>query len=284
MYLTLALKHYIHHYGKEFLLLSCTALLLTNNALAQEPDVKTKSGANAQQLAKELSNPVASLISVPFQNNTDYGIGPNRGSKNTLNFQPVIPIKLTKDWNLILRAILPLVTQNSITADGVKQNGLSDATVSAFFSPAHSKIIWAIGPAFLVPTATNTYLGTEKFGIGPTGLVLDQAGAWTFGMLANQLWSVAGNANRPPVNQLFLQPFLVYNWPSGAGVSINSEITQNWQTAYCTAAINLLASGVTKLGKQVVQFGVGPRIPVSAAPGLKPDWGWRTVLTFVFPK
>lgn len=284
MNLTLALKYFIHHYGKRFLLFVGTVFLLTGKALAQEPDVKTKSGANAQQLAKELSNPVASLISVPFQNNTDYGIGPDRGSKNTLNFQPVIPIKLTKDWNLIFRAILPLVTQNSITADGAKQNGLSDATVSAFFSPSHSKIIWAFGPAFLVPTATNSYLGTEKFGIGPTGLVLDQAGAWTFGMLANQIWSVAGNADRPPVNQLFLQPFLVYNWPSGAGVSANAEITQNWQIGNCNSTINLLASGVTKLGKQVVQFGVGPRIPVSAAPGLKPDWGWRTVLTFVFPK
>ena len=252
---------------------------------AQENTGETpKPGTSAAELAKKLSNPVANLISVPFQNNNDYDIGPYRGSKNTINFQPVIPVVLTPDLNMIARVVLPIVSQYSITGEGAKQSGLSDATISAFFAPSHSKLIWGAGPAFLVPTATDKLLGTQKFSIGPTGLVLQQTGPWTYGILANQLWSVAGSSNRSAVNQLFLQPFLVYNWKSGAGVGVNSEITQNWQAATCTAFLNPIANGVTKMGKQIVQFGVGPRIPVAGPAGTKPVWGWRTVLTFVFPK
>lgn len=251
---------------------------------AQEKAPASGSAKSAEELAKQLSNPVASLISVPFQNNSDYGIGPNRGSKNTLNFQPVIPVPISKDWNMIARVIVPLVTQYNITSDGAKQSGLSDITASLFFSPTHSKLIWGIGPAFLIPTATDDFLGTKKFGIGPTGLVLKQAGPWTYGILANQIWSVAGNKDRANVSQLFMQPFLVHNWKSGAGIGINSEITQNWQAHTTIAFLNPVISGVTKLGTQTIQLGVGPRIPLGGPDNAKPDFGWRAVLTFVFPK
>ena len=130
-------------------------LLCTARLFAQE---------DAAELAKKLSNPVASLISVPFQNNTDYGIGPNNGSKNTLNFQPVIPIELAPNLNVIARVILPIVTQRNITGLGTSQGGLSDITATAFFAPSQFKngLIWGVGPAFLIPTATDTYLGTGK--------------------------------------------------------------------------------------------------------------------------
>jgi hypothetical protein len=241
---------------------------------------------DAAELAKKLANPVASLISVPFQNNVDVGIGDFNGSRNTLNFQPVIPIKLTTKLNLITRIVLPIVAQHDIYGENSKQSGLSDAVVSAFISPSEPKngLVWGAGPALLVPTATDNLLGTEKFGVGPTALVLKQANGWTIGGLANQIWSVAGNNDRTDVNQLFLQPFLNYNWKSGAGLGLNAEITQNWEAETTTAFLNPSISGVTKLGSQIVSLVVGPRIQLAAAEGSKSDFGVRAALTLVFPK
>ncbi|WP_348799635.1 hypothetical protein [Flavobacterium adhaerens] len=142
---------------------------------------------DASELAKKLANPIASLISVPLQNNTDYGIGANNGTRNTLNIQPVIPINISENLNLITRMVLPVITQYDITGEGNKENGLSDAVVSGFFSPKNSKngFTWGVGPALLIPTATDDFLGTEKFGVGPTAVALKQMNGWTIGALMN---------------------------------------------------------------------------------------------------
>lgn len=245
-----------------------------------------KTASTAADLAKKLSNPIASLISVPFQNNTDVGIGVYNGSRNTLNFQPVIPISISSKWNLIARVVLPIVTQHDITASGMKETGLSDAVVSAFFSPAEAKngLTWGVGPAILVPTATDRLLGTEKLGVGPTAVVLKQINGWTYGALVNQIWSIAGDKNRTDVNQMFVQPFLVYNWASGAGAGANFEITQNWEGNATAVFFNPTISGITKLGSQMVQLIIGPRIPVAMPKSGRPDFGVRAVVNFVFPK
>src|SRR5450631_4378257 len=185
--------------------------------LAQEAEKPKAPPANeAAELAKKLANPIASLISVPFQNNTFYGIGAYKGTQNVMNLQPVVPIKLNDNLNLITRYIIPIVTQYNITGQNTSQSGLGDATVSAFLSPSHTKngLTWGIGPAFLVPIATNTALGTGKFGIGPTAVILKQANGFTYGALVNQVWSVAGASDRANVSQLFAQPFFTYNWKS----------------------------------------------------------------------
>jgi len=242
-----------------------------------------KQGASAEELANKLSNPVASLISVPFQNNVDYGIGTYHGSKYTVNFQPVVPITLNPKLNLITRYIIPIVDQHDLTGEGEDQFGLSDATISAFFSPEDSKNgwIWGAGPAFLVPIGTNDFLSSRKWGIGPTALVLRQGNGLTYGFLVNQLWSFAGDENRSDLSQMFLQPFFAKNWKSGGGISINSEMTFNWKTNITTGFLNPLVTGVTKLGKQAVSLGVGPRIPLIGQPA---DFGFRGVMTLVFPK
>jgi hypothetical protein len=249
-------------------------------------NAQDKPAESAEELAKKLANPIASLISVPFQNNTDVGIGEFNGSRNTLNFQPVIPISISPKWNMISRVVLPIVTQLDITAPGVQQSGLSDAVVSAFFSPSESKngLTWGVGPAILVPTATDNLLGTEKLGVGPTAVILKQSNGWTFGALVNQIWSVAGNNDRADVNQMFVQPFTVYNWKSGAGAGGNFEITQNWEGKTTVVYFNPTISGITKLGNQMVQLAVGPRIPVAMPESGRPDFGIRAVMNFVFPK
>jgi len=241
-----------------------------------------KTGVNAGEVANKLSNPVAGLISVPFQSNVDYGIGQYHGSKYTLNFQPVMPIGLSPKFHLITRYIIPIVDQHDITGEGDDQFGLADATISAFFSPIEGKNgwIWGAGPAFLVPVGTNDFLSARKWGIGPTAIVLRQANGLTYGFLVNQLWSFAGDENRSDVNQMFLQPFFAKNWKSGAGINVNSEITCNWASNTTTAFLNPTVTGVTKLGNQAVSLGVGPRIPL----GQPADFGFRGVLTLVFPK
>jgi hypothetical protein len=264
---------------KILMALACHLFHLSLNA-------QEKPGSSAQELAQKLNNPVASLISVPFQNNLDYGIGAYGGAKYTLNFQPVIPITLSRKWNLITRYIIPIIDQQDISAEGKSEFGLSDATVSAFFSPAGTRNgwIWGAGPAFLVPIGTHDLLSTRKWGIGPTALLLRQAKGLTYGFLANQLWSVAGNENRNDINQLFLQPFFAYNWKTGAGLSVNAEMTFDWKGNTTTAFLNPIVTGVTKLGNQAISLGVGPRIPLAGPSHSQPDFGLRAVLTFVFPQ
>jgi hypothetical protein len=254
--------------------------------LAQENDKAkpTPSPDEAAELAKKLANPIASLISVPFQNNTFYGIGSLKGTQNVMNFQPVIPFRINDNLNLITRYIIPVVTQYNITGENASQSGLGDATISAFLSPSHTKngVTWGVGPAFLVPIATDVNLGTGKFGVGPTAVVLKQANGFTYGALANQIWSVAGQRDRPAVSQLFVQPFFTYNWKSGAGIGLVGSITQNWETNTNATSIAIPLTGITKFGKQIIQLAVGPQIPVTGTP--KPDFGWRAQLVLIFPK
>jgi len=238
---------------------------------------------SAEELAKKLSNPIASLISVPFQNNIDFGIGDLQATKYTLNIQPVVPIRLNDNLNLITRYIVPVISQYNITGVGSSQFGLSDAVVSGFFSPAESKITWGVGPVFLVPIGTDDYLTTKKFGIGPTAVALMQSNGWTYGALINQIWSVAGSDERPNVNQLFFQPFVTYNWKSGAGLGVNMELTQNWEGNTTVAWLNPILSGVTSLGEQKVQLVIGPRINIAAPDGNKADLGVRAVIVLLFP-
>ena len=243
-----------------------------------------KSAVSAQALADKLANPVASMISVPFQNNTDWGIGPDNGSKNTLNIQPVIPFRISSNLNLITRYILPVLDQHKVAGPDTHQFGLSDMTVSAWASPAQPKngLIWGVGAAFLVPTATDDFLGTKKFGAGPTALVLRQSKGNTFGCLVNQIWSVAGDENRQDVNQLYFQPFFAHSYPTGASLGANMEMTQNWEASTTLLFLNPTMSAVTRVGKQPMQMVIGPRIPLVGPDEIRPKFGIRAALIFIF--
>jgi hypothetical protein len=256
-------------------------ILLNINVFAQE---EPTSGSSAQELADKLANPVASLISIPLQNNLTYGIGPYNGSKYQINIQPVIPFKLSDNLNLITRYILPVVDQQDVTGENKHEFGLSDATVTAFFAPKTKGIILGFGPAFLVPTATDNFLGTEKFGIGPSVLVMHQGKGLSIGFLANQIWSVAGNEDRADFNQFYTQIFLTHSYKSGASLGITSEITQNWEGNTTLITVSPNVGAVTKLGGQTMQFAVMPLIPIVGHSNIRPDWGLRAVVSFIFPQ
>ena len=179
----------------------------------------------AAELAKATLNPIASLISLPLQNNFDWGGGPNDdGFQYRLNVQPVIPFSLNEDWNLISRTIVPYIEQNDIIGTS-SQSGLGDILQSAFFSPVkptESGWIWGTGPVLQIPSATDDLLGEEKWGAGPTAVVLKQQGPWTYGALANHVWSFAGKDGREDVNRTFLQPFVSYTTKTFTTFGINT--------------------------------------------------------------
>lgn len=262
--------------------LICTALLMATVAFAQEEPQSETAAADA--LAKQLQNPIASLISVPFQGNFDFGFDPNDGSRMIINIQPVIPMSIGEYWNLITRVILPVVSQNDIYGPSGNQFGLGDVTLSAFFSPkapTKSGLIWGVGPVLSIPTATDQLLGTEKFGVGPTAIGLMQVGKITVGLLFNHVWSVAGSDSRADINNSFFQPFLAKNFKGGYALSLNTELSQNWDAEATTGTINLTGSKVIALGKQRAQVAVGPRIPYGNGNNL--DWGFRAQFTLLFP-
>jgi len=240
----------------------------------------------AEALAKKLANPIASLISVPLQNNSDFGIGDLKGARNTLNIQPVVPISLTPKLNLIARVIVPVMTQYNISGEGESQSGLGDAVLSGFFGPSESTngFTWGAGPALLLPIGADAFT-VDNWGFGPTAVALKQTNnGWTFGALVNQLWTVGGSETHPDISQMFLQPFFVHNWKSGAGLGGNFEWTLNWTAETSVLWFNPVLSGVTALGTQKVQLAIGPRFNLDAPESAKADWGLRAVIVFLFPK
>lgn len=275
--------------------------------------------SDSTALAKKLQNPVADLISVPFQSNFGFGGGidqptrriprrvmrllPGRGArlaaralnfrlreqdrdqafKYLLNFQPVIPISLSKDWNLISRTILPVVAQDDVI--GVSsQQGLGDLTQSFFFSPNSTEpFIWGVGPAILIPTATDDLLGSDRWGLGPTGVILKQDGPWTYGILANQIWGFQRNDGRKNVNATFLQPFLSYTFKTATTITLNTESTYDWIDSQWNVPLLAAVSQVVKIGKLPVSLLLGGQYWVEK-PDTAPDWSIRFQVTFLFPK
>jgi hypothetical protein len=240
------------------------------------------------ELAQELSNPLADLMTIPIQMNYDRDIGPlDDGWKLQTNIQPVLPFHLNEDWNLISRTIMPVIYQDDIFPGAGSQFGLGDINLSLFFSPkkpTSGGITWGIGPVLLLPTATDDLLGAKKWGAGPTAVALMVRGPWTLGMLGNHVWSFAGENDRQDISNTFLQPFVAYTWPSAWTVSVQSESSYNWKTEDWSIPINAAVSKLVKLGKLPVslQAGVGywAESPETGPEGFR----FRLQATFVLPK
>jgi hypothetical protein len=240
--------------------------------------------AASAELAKKLQNPVASLISVPIQNNWDFGIGPANAMRYTANVQPVIPFSLNENLNLITRTIVPVIYAESAVKGGRDAWGLGDVVQSFFLSPAEPVAGWIVGagPALLYPTATDSTLGGGKWGAGPTAVVLQQKNGWTYGALANHLWSYEGWGNNE-VNATFVQPFLSYTTKKFTTFGLATESTYDWSNRQWTVPLVASVSQLLKIGKQPVQFSLGAKYYADIPSG-GPDWGLRFAVTFLFPK
>lgn len=242
---------------------------------------------DGQDLAKQLSNPIASLISLPYQLNHDSGYGPEDGNKTVLNIQPVLPISLNENWNVISRTIIPFIDQKDIAGKSGSRSGLGDVLASFFFSPkkpGRGGLIWGVGPAFLLPTASDDLLGGKKWAAGPTAVVLKQSGSWTYGGLANHLWSVAGDDDRSDISSTFLQPFVSYTTSNSWTFALNSESTYDWKKEEWSVPVNMMASKLTKFGSQPVSLQLGARYWVETPENGPDGFGMRASVTWLFPK
>ena len=238
-------------------------------------------------LARQSQNPVSDLISVPFQNNINFNLGPNDRTQNILNIQPVAPFHLTENWNLITRTIAPVIYQPDILDDSGGEFGLGDINTTWFLSPRKpGKLIWGVGPILSLPTATDEVLGTEKWSAGPSAVLLTMQGRWVMGAIASNIWSFAGDNDRDKVNQFLLQYFINYNFPSGWYLTSSPINTANWEADSDDRWIVPLGGGFGKV------FRLG-QLPINAStqgfynvehPDLGPEWQLRFQLTFLFPK
>ena len=243
--------------------------------------------ADEASIAQKLANPVASLVSVPIQINYDdnYGLG-DEGSIWRTNVQPVIPFSLNDDWNLISRTILPVVFQSDFPVPGRDESGLGDTVQSLFFSPKEPTaggLIWGVGPVLNIPTSTKDALGPGAWAAGPTGLVLKQNGPWTYGALANHLWSFAKEDNNE-INASFVQPFVSYITPKKLTYYVNTESTYNWEARSWAVPINVGANQLMKFGNQIMQVGGGLRYWAESSEFGPQGWALRVNVIFVFPK
>ena len=244
---------YQGHPGNKWL----AALVLLSTPFSACPE------ESAADLAQELTNPVADLVTVPIQMNLDRNVGlADDGTKLTTNIQPVIPFEINKNWNLITRTIVPVIHQDDLFPGAGSQFGLGDINLSLFLSPTKPTaggLTWGAGPVFLLPTATDSLLGGKKWGAGPAAVGLVLKGPWTVGMLANHIWSFAGDDDRDDISNTFMQPFVAYTWPSAWTASVQSETSYNWETEQWSVPVNVALSKLVMIGKVPVslQGGVG---------------------------
>ena len=257
------------------------AALCTMPVFAQDSDA----------LAKAAQNPIASMISLPIQSNTNLNVGSGKGTQEVLNIQPVYPVSLNNDWNLITRTIIPFISQPELSSGQGRTNGLGDMQFSAFISPVaptQSGWIWGAGAIAQLPTATSDVLGQGKWGAGPTAVALKIDGPWVYGALANNVWSFAGGGGRRSVNQLLIQPFVNYNVPGRPGFYITTSpiITADWKAdsnQRWTVPIGLSVGQIMKWGTQPVNLQAAAYYNVDRPDGAA-NWNLRLQLQFLFPR
>lgn len=256
------------------------ALIGANPALAQDQE------QDVRDLAKQSQNPIANIYSLPLQNNTSFNVGPNEATNNTLNIQPVLPFPVGK-FNLINRFILPVQWQGEVVEGVGSESGLGDLTYEGFFSPAKaSKVTWGLGPALIIPTATDDRLGSGKWSAGPAFVVLTTPGSWVIGGIVQNTWSFAGDEDRSDVNFLFSQIFVNYNLKKGWYLSSAPIITANWEADSGDQWTVPLGGGAGKLhhiGKLPMDFQVQAFYNV-VKPEFGADWSLRVQAKALFLK
>lgn len=270
------------------LLMAEPTVSVTNTDMVKQEIVSKTGEKDKEALAKKLANPIAALISMPFQFNYDRGYlntSGNDSNKWTLNIQPVIPFSLNDDWNLISRTIVPVIRTDNLPLGNGIDGGVGDIVQSLFFSPkvpTDSGWIWGAGPVFLVPT--NSDVSAETWGAGATAVALKQDGPYTYGVLANHLWDVGGDRD---ISQTFVQPFFTYTTPEALSTTLMTETTYNWNAASgnkWTVPIFLLVTQVGKIGNQMISYGGGVKYYAESPDGGPQGWGFRLVFTMLFPK
>ena len=242
----------------------------------------------ATELAHLVQNPIAKVISLPFQDNLAFGVGPRAADQNVLNIQPVLPVSLGRNWNLISRAIIPVIDNPSLAAGGEGKDGLGDISLALYLSPAATSggVIWGIGPAFTFASASDRALGQGKLSVGGSAVALTIQGHWLIGTLVTDVASVAGDSYRKSVHQMLVQPFINYNFPHGWYLTSSPIVTANWQAPGSQQWTVPLGGGggrTFRIGRQAFNmslqaFGNVVRPPEAG------NWTLRAQVQLIFPK
>lgn len=264
-------------------------IVMASAISAYEGDGAVEPGESSdEELRKAAQNPMADLISFPIQNNTNFRYGPLEKTQNVTNIQPVVPFHLTEDWLLITRTIVPLIYQPEFISGQGSKYGLGDINLSLFVGPKKpGSLIWGAGPVFLFPTATHDRLGSKKWGAGPAAVGLTMYGPWVFGALVQNIWSFAGDNDRPDVNQMLIQYFINYNLPKGWYLSSAPIITANWKADSRDRWTIPVGGGFGRLfriGKLPVNMQLQAFYNVEKPDNLGPDWTLRFQVQMLLPK
>ncbi len=268
------------------------ALALCSPALAQDSD---------SDLAKKTQNPIADLISLPLQNNFDFGLGPNDDTGWTMNIQPVVPIGISDGWNVITRTILPIRYVPSLAPGVASEFGTGDLDFTAFVSPTDgfsfdgpealfggekASVTWGAGPAFLFDTASDDLLGTGKHSVGPSVVALVLGGPWVAGGLVKHFWSFAGDGDRSDVNLTIIQPFINYNFDHGWYAVTAPILTANWELDDDRWLVPLGGGigRVFRIGKLPINTSLQAYWNAATPDGPSADWQLRFQVQFLFPK
>ena len=244
--------------------------------------------AEDHSLREKSQNPIGSLISVPFQNTTNFGVGALDNTQNVLLFQPVAPITLDPEWELIVRPITPLTYQPPLFNGDSHDFGLGDIQLQTYFVPkkvvpiSGGSMVWGIGPVAQFKTATDPRLGTGKWAAGAGLVGFFVVKPFTFGALVNNIWSFAGDDDRADVNLMTVQPFINLNLPKGWYLTSSPVMEFDWESNENTVPLGGGFGRIFKIGTQPVNaviqaFGYADR------PDGGPDWSLRTQWTFLFP-
>jgi len=259
---------------------------LTILGIVALPNAARAEDKGTEDLAKASQNPISTLISVPFENISSFNNGPEDAYVNILNIKPVYPLNLSENWNLINRAIVPVIYQGEII-DGIgSKTGMGDITYQGFLSPAKpGKLIWGVGPTVSFPTGAKR-LTTDKWSAGPAVVFLTMPGKWVFGALAFNVWSFAGDDEAEDVNQFSFQYFINYNLPKGWYLSMTPTITANWEADGGNTWTVPFGGGfgrVFNIGKQPVNAGLRAYYNV-VHPEDASNWNISAQIAFLFPK
>jgi hypothetical protein len=260
-------------------------LVVAQDTTASGPQSASETGDG--HLEKDVQNPVASLTLVPFQNSSNFDAGPFNRTQNLLQIQPVIPVNISSNWKVIARIVQPVTWQPYTNQNTGGEYGFGDMAPDFFFSPRHpGKLMWGVGPAFTIPTATDKVLGQGKLSMGPSAVALVQPGKWTIVNLVFNVWSVAGSGSRPPVNQMLDQYFITRNLKKGWYVTSAPIITANWNASKGNVWTVPFGGGfgrVQKLGNQAVNWKV-EFFGNAVHPQGGSSWTMRLTLALLYPK
>jgi hypothetical protein len=278
---------FIHQFSftRKILLAVFLSASFGSFSMASDGDGIIETSENeTEELARAAQNPVANMISVPIQNNTDFNFGPEDKTMSTTNIQPVVPFGLNDEWNLITRTIIPVVSQPEMQPGQDRETGLGDTTFTAFLSPANpGKWIWGAGPVALIPTNTDDRLGADEWGAGISAVALTMRGPWVVGSLVSNVWDIDGDTD---INFFTWQYFVNYNMDDGWYLTTSPIVTANWEAESgekWTVPVGGGAGKIFRIGEQPMNaqfqyfYNVEKPDPVG-------DWSIRMQLQFMFPK